>query len=215
MARCAAVLLNPTRPPVGIEVLTRSSLEAASVAWWLLEAGITARQRVCRLQLLRRNNARELERDIAEIGASPTIAVDTVLSVEHDCHSLGLAPFERNGDKLESELRLRYTDRVKSLIDEWGYQGGYNIYSGVAHAELSGLWRLFQHVASMVHDHEPVHNIGPNREATHAAVRGLLLSMVAPMHQIVLHFGWKAPGKSEEVGAMIDHVNDVMARLKP
>jgi hypothetical protein len=28
------------------------------VAWWLLEPGLTARQRVCRMQLLRRNSAR-------------------------------------------------------------------------------------------------------------------------------------------------------------
>jgi hypothetical protein len=38
--------------------------------------------------------------------------------------------------------------------------------------------------------------------------------MVAPMERIVLLFGWTAPGKSEEVGATIDYVNEEMARLR-
>jgi len=58
MARCIAELLNPSRPPPGFELLARSPLEAASVAWWLLAEGITARQRVCRMQLQRRTSGR-------------------------------------------------------------------------------------------------------------------------------------------------------------
>jgi hypothetical protein len=57
-SRCAAMLIGAGRPSPGIEAVTRSSLEAGSVAWWLLEPGLTARQRVCRMQLLRRNSAR-------------------------------------------------------------------------------------------------------------------------------------------------------------
>jgi len=47
MARCLAMLVGVARPAPAIEVLTRSSLEAASIVWWLLEEGLTARQRVC------------------------------------------------------------------------------------------------------------------------------------------------------------------------
>jgi len=47
-ARCAALLIGTDRPAPGIETETRSTLEAGSVAWWLLDPGLTARQRVCR-----------------------------------------------------------------------------------------------------------------------------------------------------------------------
>src|SRR5579864_4146497 len=69
MARCIAMLVGASRPAPGLEVLTRSSLEAASVVWWLLADGLTARQRVCRMQLLRRHSALELSRSASEVGA--------------------------------------------------------------------------------------------------------------------------------------------------
>ena len=58
-SRCAALIIGAGRPAPGIETEIRSALEAGSVAWWLLEPGLTVRQRVCRMQLLRRNSARE------------------------------------------------------------------------------------------------------------------------------------------------------------
>ena len=57
MSRCVGLLVGVGRPAPGIEAVTRASLEADSVVWWLLEEGLTARQRVCRMHLLRRNGA--------------------------------------------------------------------------------------------------------------------------------------------------------------
>lgn len=216
MARCVAALLAPDRPPPALEVLTRSALEAASVAWWLLADGLTARQRVCRMQLLRINNARELGRSIAALGAAASAAGgETVQAIEQYSADLGLATFGQKGNELEGEVRPGYTARVNALLDEWGFKGAYNIYSGSAHAELSGIWRLFRRTMSTVPDRSPIYHPGPDPAATHAAVHGALLSMVAPMERVVLLFGWTAPGKSEEVGATIDHVNSEMARLRP
>ena len=139
-SRCAALLIGADRRAPGIETETRSSLEAGSVAWWLLEPGLTARQRVCRMQLLRRNSARELARSIDEVGEDPAAAgKETVAGIEAECRDLGLALFARGGDKLEGEVRLKYTKRVKALTDELGNAGAYSIYSGPAHAELAGI----------------------------------------------------------------------------
>jgi hypothetical protein len=93
MARCVSAVLTPNRPSPGLEVLTRSSLEASSVACWILESGLTARQRVCRLQLLRMNSAREMERAIAAVpGASLGDAgSETRPNIESYCHALGLS----------------------------------------------------------------------------------------------------------------------------
>jgi hypothetical protein len=126
MARCIAMLVESARPAPGIEVLTRSSLEAASVVWWLLHEGLTARQRVCRIQLLRRNSAIEVSRSIAEVAGDPMAAVgESVADVEAYGQRLGLAAFGRKGAELEGERRLGYTARVKAFTDEVGYQGGY------------------------------------------------------------------------------------------
>jgi hypothetical protein len=216
LGRCVAALLAPDRPPPAVEVLTRSALEAASVAWWLLSDGLTARQRVCRMQLLRMNNAREVGRSIAAVGAVASAAAgESVQAVEQYGIDLGLSAFGQSGRELEGEVRSSYTDRVNALLVEWGYQGAYNIYSGSAHAELSGIWRLFQQTMSMIADRTPIYDPGPNPNATHAAVHGALLSMIAPMERIVLLFGWTAFGRAEEVGATIDHVNAEMTRLRP
>jgi hypothetical protein len=91
-ARSTALLVAAERPPPSIEVETRAALEAASVTWWLFAPGLAARQRVCRLQLLRRNSARELAKSITEVGADPAVAgCETVPGIEADCQSLGLA----------------------------------------------------------------------------------------------------------------------------
>lgn len=216
MARCIAPLVRENRPAPGIEALTRTSLEAASVAWWLMQTNLTARQRVCRMLLLRRNNARELEESIAAVGASPTAAGrEAVAGIEAECDVLGLAPFGQGGNELEGEVRLRYTARVELFINDVGYLGAYNIYSGVAHAELAGLWRLFQQTSSVVANRTPVYRARPNPEATFAAVDGALKAMMLGcMERFVLHFGWPVV-RSQEVSVFIDEIDGVLARVRP
>jgi hypothetical protein len=216
LSRCAALLIRAERPAPGIEAVTRASLEAGSVVWWLLEEGLTARQRVCRMQLLRRNSAREYARSIKEVGEDPGVAGrETVAGIEAECRDLGLAGFTQKGNGLEGQTRLGYTARVKVLTDELGYQGGYSIYSGVAHAELAGVWRLFGETGATVPGREPVYGAVANPQASFAAADGTLKSMMGPVERIALLFGWPAPGLGEEVGATIDYINSELKRLRP
>jgi hypothetical protein len=213
MARCMAPLVRGARPAPKIEALTRTSLEAASVVWWLFELGLTARQRVCRMQLLRRNSAKGLGDAIAAVGGDPSVGTqETVAAVEAYGDELGLQPFGQKGNELEGEVRLGYTARVKRFTDDVGYQGSYNLYSGVAHAELTGLWRLIRQTGTLP-DGTPICHAGPDPRATHSAVQGALKAMMSSMERIVFLFGWTAPGRSEEVGAWIDHNNEELARL--
>lgn len=100
-SRCAALVIGADRPAPGIETEVRSALESGSVAWWLLEPGLTARQRVCRMQLLRRNSAREYARSIDEVGEDPAVAGnETVAGVEAECLAVGLGSFTAGGDSL-------------------------------------------------------------------------------------------------------------------
>ena len=103
-SRCAALVIGAGRPAPGIETEVRSALEPGSVAWWLLEPGQTARQRVCRMQLLRRNSAREYARSIDEVGEDPAVAGnETVAGVEAELRDLGLGSFAAGGDKLDDQ----------------------------------------------------------------------------------------------------------------
>jgi hypothetical protein len=215
-SRCAALLIGAGRPAPGIETETRSALEAGSVAWWMLEPGLTARQRVCRMQLLRRNSAREFARSIAEVGEDPTVAGgETVATIEAECHALGLASFVQGGDELEGQVRLRYTKRVQALTDELGNQGAYSIYSGSAHAELAGIWRLFAQTGATLPGRQPIYSPAVNPEASYAAADSALKAMMGPVERIAGLFEWTVPGRGDEISATIDHINSEMKRLYP
>lgn len=186
------------------------------MAWWLLEPGLTARQRVCRMQLLRRNSARELARSIDDVGEDPSVAgKETVAGIEAECRDLGLTPFTQGGDELEGEVRLKYTARVKALTDELGNTGAYSIYSGPAHAELAGIWRLFGQTGATLPGRQPIYSPVANPAASFAAADSALKSMMGPIERIALLFGRAVPGRGDEVSATIDYINSEMKRLHP
>ena len=215
MSRCAALLIGAGRPAPGIEAVTRAALEAGSVAWWLLEENLSARERVCRMQLLRRNSAREYGKSIKEVGEDPTIAgKETIAGIEVECGDLGLAAFAQKGNELEGQIRVGYMARVKAMTDELGYQGGYSIYSSAAHAELAGIWRLFGETGATFLAREPIYGPVANPKASFAAADGAIKSMMGPIERIALLFGWTVPGRGNEISETIDYVNGEMKRLQ-
>jgi phage host-nuclease inhibitor protein Gam len=198
-SRCAALVIGASRPAPGIETETRSALEAGSVAWWLLEPGLTARQRVCRMQLLRRNSAREFARSISEVGEDPAVAgSETIAGIEAECCALGLSPFTQGGDRLEGQMRLGYTARVRALTDELGNQGAYSIYSGSAHAELTGIWRLLGQTGATLPDRQPLYGpVAASPAVSLAAAGSALKALMGPAERIALLSGWTVPGRGE------------------
>jgi hypothetical protein len=99
--------------------------------------------------------------------------------------------------------------------DELGYQGAYSIYSGVAHAELAGVWRLLGETGATLPGRGVLYGPIANPQAALAAADGVLKSMMGPVERIALLFGWPAPGLGEEAGATIDHINSEPKRLRP
>ena len=215
MSRCVALLIGAARPAPGIEAVARAALEAGSVAWWLLEEKLSARERVCRMQLLRRNSAREHAKSIKEVGEDLAVAgKETVAGIEAECRDLGLAAFTQKGGTLEGQTRLGYTARVKALTDELGYQGGYSIYSSAAHAELAGVWRLFGETGATFPAREPLYGPVASPKASFAAADGALKSMMGPMKRIAWLFGWTVPGRGDEISETINYMSSEMARLR-
>jgi hypothetical protein len=216
MSRCAALLIGAGRPAPGIEAVTRAALEAGSVAWWLLEENLSARERVCRVQLLRRNSAREYAKSVKEVGEDLTVAGrETVAGIEAECRDLALGAFTQQGDKLGGQARPGYTARVKALTDELGYHGGYSIYSSAAHAELAGVWRLFGETGATYPAREPIYGPAANLKASFAAADGALKSMMGSMERSAFLFGWTAPVRGDEISATIEYMNSEMKRLRP
>ena len=203
---------------------TRSALEAASIAWWLLEPGLWARQRVCRMYLLRRNSAAELARSIDEVGEDHRVArEETVSRIEQLCDELGLAPFvtkgRTEGAELEREIRAQVSPHASGQFsDAIGFKGGYSIYSWSSPSEPRGFG---------VSSGGPRHDcgLGASRSTCpyanpEAILQGQLVapykSMVGPATRVSQLFGWPTPGLGKEVDDTIDHIERAaIARLQP
>ena len=150
------------------------------------------------------------------MGEDPAVAGrETVAGIKAECRALRLAPFTQDGDELEGQIRLGYTARVKKFGDEFGFKGSYSIYSGVAHAELAGVWRLFGETGATVPEREVVYGPVVDPEALFAAAAGALKSMMGPVERIALLFGWTVPGRGEQVSETIEYINDELERLRP
>lgn len=79
-----------------------------------MEGNLSVRERVCRVQLLRRNSAREYAKSVKKVGEDLTAAgKETAAGIEAKCRDLGLAGFTQKGDELEGQTRPGYTARVK------------------------------------------------------------------------------------------------------
>jgi hypothetical protein len=104
---------------------------------------------------------------------------------------------------------------VKALTGELGNLGASSMYSGSAHAEFAGIWRLFAQTGATVPEREPLYGPVANPEAAFAATDSAVKAMLGPAERIALLFGWTAPGRAEEISATIDQVNTEMSRLHP
>jgi hypothetical protein len=90
---CVCALLSTQPLPIlAIDALTRSAVEAATQAWWLLAPNIGGRRRVARFYALGRQSSAELLRACERMGIDPTGGLsshlDTIRSYAVD--TLGL-----------------------------------------------------------------------------------------------------------------------------
>jgi hypothetical protein len=150
------------------------------------------------------------------VGEDPTVAgTETVTGIEAECRALGLPAFTQGGDKLEEQVGLKYSERVQALTDELGNQGAYSIYSGPAHAELAGIWRLFSQTGVTLPSRQPLYSPAANPEASFAAADSALKAMMGPTEPIALLFGWTVTCRGDEISATIEDINSEMTRLRP
>lgn len=194
LSSVAKIMENETSP-LPLEVIARAAIEIAASTWWVMEPGIGARRRICRMQLLRINCAIELRKAIEEIGLQDDREMygATEQQVIQYSADLGIRPFENNNARCEEDVRPSYTARARSLLDRYGAYGAYRIYSGTAHGELWALWRHFRDTSDDSGS-DPLMNLVPNKFGTHAAVNGALVSVVSQLDAVGNLFGWQPDG---------------------
>jgi hypothetical protein len=160
-------LLNPDATSYGADVVSRAVLEAASLAWWLLDPGIDAQQRTARWLVWRLHTADETRKAVAalELGDDEDHSGygDNAETIWRDITELGWSV----GDRAEKHAPDRParaarkktalspvvladgrkepwrspTDRIADLVKNIWPQGAfpYRRLSAVAHTELWGL----------------------------------------------------------------------------
>ncbi len=148
--------LSPGTTSYAADVLCRGVLETSSLAWWLLDPGIGAGQRLARSLVYRLHSAGQTERAInaLELGPEDDRAEYGELpgDVKQDIEGAGLTweRGERGGRRVLScgdEPWPSYTERVASLVAKvWPQRNlPYVVLSAVAHSELLGLQRNLVH----------------------------------------------------------------------
>jgi hypothetical protein len=166
-ARTLPALLNPHATSYGADVVSRAVLEAASLAWWLLDPGIDARQRTARWLVWRLHSADESRKAVnaLELGddEDPSEYGESVEDIQRDIAELGWSTGDR-AETREPDASSRTagkktalspvmlpdgrkeawrgpTERVADVVKNIWPQGGfpYRRLSAVAHTELWGM----------------------------------------------------------------------------
>ena len=179
-----------------VEVLARSVIEAASLAFWLTEIGLGVRARVARQIVYRMNGAIRMEEALDSMGGPRPgeqrrdygeLADD----VRQAAADLGL-PLTRSGRQWDCDGQKYpgYLDRAANLSASFARTPTvpYQVYSGVAHAELWGLWRGYIQLPRNGHSHDR-QQLTFTPLAVHSAVQALVGAMTAAARRTADYLG--------------------------
>jgi hypothetical protein len=145
-----------------VEVLTRSVIEAASLAFWLTESGLSVQARVARQIVYRMNGAGWMEKALDSMGGprpgeQRSDYGELANDVRRAAADLGLplTQSDRQWD-CDGQKYPGYLQRASDLSASFAQtpKVPYQVYSGVAHAELWGLWRGYVQLPRNGHPHD-------------------------------------------------------------
>jgi hypothetical protein len=186
-----------------VEVLSRSVIEAASLAFWQTEGGLGVGARVARQIVYRMNGAVRMEEALDSMGGPRPgeqrrdygeLADDVRLAAA----DLGL-PLTRSGRQWDCDGQIYpgYLDRAASLSASFSQtpKVPYQVYSGVAHAELWGLWRGYVQLPRNSHPHDR-QQLTFTPLAVHSAVQALMGAITSAARQTAHYLG-AAPVQAE------------------
>lgn len=196
MRAFGALLALPPRTCYDCEVLARAALEAASLAFWLTESGIDVRSRVARSMAYRMNGAMRMEEALDNMGGPRSgeqrgdygeLRADVTQDAAD--HGLTLTQAGRSW-KCEDQRYPGYLARASALSARFSHTPPvpYQVYSGVAHAELWGLWRGVEQLPKAGHPHYR-HRLTFIPLAVHSATQTLLAAVTVAASRTATYLG--------------------------
>lgn len=215
-------LLGPLAPRTSFpaEVLSRSVIEAASLAFWLTESGLGARARVARQIVYRMNGATRMEEALDSMGGPRPGEQrrdygEQADDVRRAAADLGL-PLTRPGRQWDCDGQTYpgYLDRAASLSASFARtpKVPYQVYSGVAHAELWGLWRGYAQLPRNGHPHDR-QQLTFTPLAVHSAVQALVGAITVAARQTAGYLG--ATAVQAEIARWAGEADQRLDALRP
>jgi len=201
-----------------LDVLYRGMLESASLVNWLLDMRLGARRRVARGIVYRLSGARHVESALKNFQIGPIERQEEygelTPQVVEFADRLGFSDLDTDPRRLrcEGETYPNYLDRSHALVRHYSStpHTPYQVYSGVLHAELWGLWRGYRQVAGE-HPHERFEPIRHDL-AIHTTTQGALGAMIISAARAASYLGATSITESLDAWAAILDVRIVELR---
>jgi hypothetical protein len=190
-------LIDDPMPAIGPTLIARSAMEIGAAAWWLMEPGIGARRRTCRLLVLSLISARRAAQVAEELRDDQArreglAQEDRVLALIRD-----LAISQPTGNRyrplIEGEIFPEATELTARMLEpcypgRTGTESFYRSYSAVLHGQLYGLMNFMTPVIQ--DDGRILLSWQLRGSVLYGAVEVALLSFREPFKRINQHMGW-------------------------
>lgn len=214
-------LLSPPLIPFSFEVIERVAVEASGRAWWLLEPGLTVRQRVERTWTERLHDAREQDKTIrtflasdfnAEFGDLQGRLEYSEPAVHDQARALGLEPrLTRKGviTCFGGLPRPASTNLSKTFLADAGIHNGdvaYRVGAGVVHSTQVGILQSYRQCGT-----DPVTGDLQMEEAVSLTSCWKAVAMAESAHSCALRrravqYGWDLPRLDGHIRAAHQHL---------
>jgi len=208
-----------TDPDIGVhgilavEVCARSAVESGGKAWWLVDPGISAHERMIRYQLEQLDSAYAAEtlasemkwdEPVNKLGFSATSD-----QVKRSCAELGLAVGgSRRFPTIEANQRPSTTDLVAQLLDRTVYRDSkamvYRLLSATTHGTFYGIMRAFRPTDETLQGERVVERFADHR-IIESAASVTLETFAVVIERIVEFMGW-SHYKSQSFRNMVGHL---------
>jgi hypothetical protein len=206
-AESISLLCSADDGPAGslaIDVLTRSAVETASRAWWVLEYGLSVERRVSRYMAIEVHSANHLDRLAKAMKLSAKYPQDTatqMIAVQKRCHKAGLKVTMETKErpKVGNERLPSATDLVRALVEDTPFAhedtAVYELGSGVAHGASYAMLRSYGiSVGDQPLDRRLASRLPVDHRIVEAAVAMLLFALISLLRRVVVLTGWSQDG---------------------
>jgi len=202
----AALCSDPEGPSgsLAVEVLTRSAVETAARAWWVLEEDLSAERRTSRFLAIELHSANHLDRlaqAMKMVPRNPSTVPTQMTAVKMRCSNVGLRITMETTERprVGGERLPNATDLVLALVENTPFahegKGVYELGSGVAHGASYALLRAYGIAAGdQPSDRRLVSRLPVDHRIVESAIAMLLFAVVALMRRLVGLTGWEQAG---------------------